>query len=145
MAGLRLKGQEVELRITKSGVLKDTITKITNFNFAAKMEMLEQGFLGATTNEYDEVYNGCSFSFEVHLDGPDWLTFQQEVQDKARRVTPDVKFSIAATLFFPDGVTKGLIIPDAHFGEMPVAIGGRNEFVTATVDGGASEYTIQDL
>jgi hypothetical protein len=142
---LRLKGQEVEIRISKAGVLLDTITKVTNFEFEAKVEMSEEGFLGATTNEYDEIYNGCSFNFEVHLDTPDWLDFQQNIIDKARRVTPDVQFSISAVLFWPAGATKAVLIPDAHFGALPISVGGRADFVTAKCEGGASEFTLQDL
>ena len=142
---LRLKGQEVEVRISRAGVLLDTITKVTNFEFEVKVEMSEEGFLGATTNEYDEIFNGCSFSFEVHLDTPDWLDFQQRIVDKARRVTPDVQFSISAVLFWPGGATKAVIVPDAHFGALPISMGGRSEFVTASCEGGASSYTLQDL
>lgn len=142
---LRLKGQETEIRISRGGTLLGTITKVTNFEFEAKVEMSETGFLGATTNEYDEIFNGCSFSFEVHLDGPDWMDFQQDIINKARRITPDLQFTISSVLHFPGGKTKAVLIPDAHFGGLPISMGSRSDFVTAKCDGGASGFTLQDL
>ena len=142
---LRLRGSEVDIRVTKAGVLLDTITKVSNFEFEAKVELTEDSFLGSTTNEHDEVYNGCSFSFEVQLDTADWLDFQKSIENKARRITPDVQFSISAVLSWPSGQTRALVIPDAHFGAVPLSVGGKNEFVTSKCDGGASEYFIQSL
>lgn len=142
---LRLRGSEVEIRVTRAGVLYDTITKVSNFEMEFKTELTEDSFLGSSTNEYDEVYNGVSFSFEVQLDTPDWLDFQQSLINKARRITPDVKFSISAVLFWPAGATRAVVIPDAHFGALPLSVGGKNEFVTAKCDGGASEAFIQAL
>lgn len=142
---LRLRGSEVEVRITKAGVLMDTITKVANFEFESKTELTEDSFLGSTTNEFDEVYNGCSFNFEVQLDTPDWLDFQKSIENKARRITPDVQFTITAVLFWPSGQTRAMVIPDAHFGAVPISIGGKNEYVTSKCDGGASEYFFQSL
>jgi hypothetical protein len=142
---LRLRGSETEIRVTRAGVLQDTITKVANFEFEAKIELTEDSFLGSSTNEYDETYNGCSFDFEVQLDTADWLDFQKGLENKARRITPDVVYSIAAVLSWPNGTTRALVIPDAHFGAVPISVGGKNEFVTSKCSGGASEYFIQNL
>jgi hypothetical protein len=142
---LRLKGQEVEVRIIKAGVLQDTITKIKNFELEVKLDLLEEDFLGMTTTEYDEVYSGVGFSFEMQLDSPDFLDLQRAIIDKARRITPDVQYTITGTLLFPSGATRALIIPDAHFGAQPINAGGRKEYVTVSCEGAASDYTIQSL
>lgn len=142
---LRLRGQETEIRISAGGVLQDTITKISNFEFTVNLEMTEEGFLGATTNEMDEIYNGCSFKFDLQLDSGDWFSLQDKIVSKARRITPDLQFTIASVLNFPSGETKAIIIPDAHFGGQPMSIGGRKEYVKVSCEGGASNYDRQDL
>lgn len=142
---LRIKGQEVTIRVTQAGVFLDQLNRITSFDFAAKMELKEEGFLGETTNRYDEIYNGCSFSFEVELNSDAALTWQKAVESKARNITPDVLFSISAILSFPDGTSKALLIPDAHFGEFGTNIASRGDYMKLKVTGGASEYKITDL
>lgn len=143
--GLRIKGQEVTVNISKAGNLQSAITKISNFEMEIKLEMKEEGFLGATTNEYDEIFNGVTFGFEMHLDNGDWFGLQQSIIDKARRVTPDVQYSIIGTMTWPSGESKAVIIPDAHFEAVPINVGSRSDYVTVKCSGGASEYTVQDL
>lgn len=140
---LRVRGQETEIRVIKDGVLYDTITKITKFNAEVQLEVVSQGFLGGTSDEKDEIFNGVKFGFEAQLDTPDWFDMEAAIIKRAQRITPDVVFTIVSTLYFPSGKTRIIVIPDAKFGAIPLDIAGRKEYVTVKIDGEATGREIQ--
>lgn len=140
----RLRGTDTEIRIIANSVLEDRITKVTNFSFEAKLEVKSQGFLGAHTDEHDDVYSGCSFSFELQLDGPEWFALQQKILKRVKRITPDAQFSIVSTLYFPDGTTKLVVIPNAKFSGQPLDVGGRTEYAKVKCAGEADDFDLQD-
>lgn len=140
----RIRGQETEVRCIKDGVLYDTITKITDFSIEAQLEVVSQGFLGGTSEEKDEIYNGAKFSFGAQLDGPEWLDMQASIIKRAKRLTPDVQFTIVTTLYFPDGRTRLLVIPNAKFGAMPLDIKSRKDYVTVKCDGEVEDFNVQN-
>lgn len=140
----RVRGQETEIRVIKDGVLYDTITKITNFNAEVQLEIQSQGYLGGTSEEKDEIFNGIKFGFEAHLDGPEWFDMEMAILKRASRLTPDVTFTITSTLYFPDGRTRIIVIPDAKFGAIPLNVGSRKDYVSVKIDGEASGREIQE-
>ena len=142
---MRIKGQEVELRIIKDSVLQSALTKISNFTIEAKFEVTEEGFLGGLTNEHDDIYNGCKVDFEMQLDGPEWLDLQQTMINRAKRITPDVEFSVAATLMWPGGETRGVVIPDLKFEAQPLSVGSRKDFVKVKIAGSADDFDLQTM
>lgn len=140
----RIRGQETEVRIIKDGVLYDTITKITKFNAELMLEVKSQGFLGGTTEEKDEIFNGVKYGFEAQLDSGTWFVMEDAIIKRAKRLTPDVQFTIVTTLYFSSGETKLMVIPDAKFGAIPLDIPERKDYVTVKIDGEASDRNIQD-
>lgn len=139
----RIRGQETEVRVIKDSVLQDTITKITQFEVEAQFEVKSQGYLGGITEEKDEIYNGCKFSFEMHLDGPEWLDLQASIKKRAQRLTPDVQFTIVSTLYFPSGDTRIIVIPNARFGAQPLSVNSRADYVSVKCEGEANDFNIQ--
>jgi hypothetical protein len=47
---LRIRGQEVQIRLTKDSQLMRTITAIENLTFTVKMDILRKGYTGETTD-----------------------------------------------------------------------------------------------
>ena len=140
----RIRGQETELRMIKDGVLYDTITKITKANTELMLEVTSQGFIGGTTEEKDEIYNGVKFGFEAQLDGPEWFDMEGAILKRAQRLTPDVQFTIASTLYFPSGDTRIIVISDAKFSAAPIDIPERKDYVSVKLEGEVSNASIQN-
>lgn len=140
----RLKGQEVEIRITQAGVLSTAIKAPASFNETVKFEKKEDGFLGETTNRYDTIYNGVDGSIEFQVSDQEWMLLQQAIQDKARRKTPDVKFNLVRTDFYANGDTPSRTYTDVEFGPQPTSVASRGDFVKVTLDFSCSEY-VDDL
>jgi hypothetical protein len=136
----RIKGQEVAILITQDSQLQDTLTDIQNFNLEAQFEIKSQGYLGEKTNRKDEIYNGCKFDLELNLHKQDWFTFQNNIKNRAQRITPDTIFNITGVFSFPNGDTPTVLIPDVHFGPQPLNITSRGDYVKVKLEGEADDF-----
>ena len=130
----RLKGQEVEVRIVRNGVPEVTISSIASFEDTAKFEKKEDGFLGESTNRYDEIYNGNDAKCDMHVNNYDWMKLQNAIKERAQRKTPGLVINIVRTDYYTNGQTAIITYPDVHFGPSTTSIGGRGEFVKVTLD-----------
>lgn len=140
----RIKGQEVSILVVREGVLEAELTDIQNFNAELKLELLEHGYLGETTDRHDEIFKGAKFDFEMHVHSQDFITFAKAVLDRARRRQPDLVFNIVATFNFPNGQTPTWMFPDAKFGPIPMNVGSRNDYIKVKIDGAVDEPDMQE-
>jgi hypothetical protein len=142
MADQRIKGQEVELLLVVNGVPQTTTTDVRSMEVAPKLEMLEEGYLGETSDRYDEIYKGIRGNIELHFENQDVFTFFQSVVNRARRRTPGTTINIKAALNFPNGQRPRIIIKDAYFGEFPIGFGSRQDYGTVRLDFQATDYSV---
>lgn len=142
MAGNRIKGQEVELIIVAGGRPMDTITAVKDFDFAWQLEVKSEGYLGETTERKDMVYKGVKGKMTLHAETADILKLSVAIVNAARNRAAGFKLNIKATLNFPTGRRARIIIRDAQFGEIPVSVGGKAEYVSVSFDYEASEASV---
>lgn len=139
----RIRGQEVNIIFTQDGDVLDTLTDIKNFTFDAELEIKKEGYLGEKTDRPDEVYNGASGSFEMHLHRSRWFVIQQAMIARAKRETPDVVFNITAVLAFPDGSTPTATFPDVNWGKQSTNISSRIDYVSVKCEFACIDFTVQ--
>lgn len=139
MAEQRLKGQEVEVRIIVDGVLSDAFTSIGSFNETLKLEKKEEGFLGETTNRYDEIFNGFDGAMEIQVSNQRWMQFQAQIKSRARREQPNLQFNVVVTDFYPNGDTPTRTYVDVFFGPQPRSVASRGDYVKVSLDFSSSD------
>ena len=137
----RIKGQDVEVLLIVDSQIIRSITAVKSFEMKAQLEMLDEGYLGEKTNRKDSIYKGVSATIELNFDSPDIFDLFDKVIQKAKRRTPGTKINVKATLNFPNGVRKRVLIPDCEFGELPMSFGSRSDFGSVSLDLSASDYT----
>jgi len=135
MATDRIRGQETSILVTRGGDLEATLTDIQGFNLELEFELKSQGYLGEKTERKDYIFKGVKFDFEMHTHSQDWIPFVVAVQDKAKRNTPTIVFTIAAILQYPDGTTPDATLTDVSFGALPINISARAEYVKHKIQG----------
>jgi hypothetical protein len=126
----RIKGQESEISMVVDGAVMSSTTTIRSLEIAAKTEIKEEGYLGETTNRYDEIFNGVRGHIEGHMETKQVFDIMMAIIDRARRRTPGVKINIKTTLNFPNGDRPRVLLQDCFFGEQPIGFGGRSEYLT---------------
>jgi hypothetical protein len=138
-AGQRIKGQEVSILITVDGEVQSEITDLQNFGITPQTELIQQGYLGETTDRYDEIFKGAKGDFEMHTHSQDFVTLEKAIIDRARRKTPDVVFNIVATLAFPNGDTPTITLPDVKWGPMANTVPNRADYLKIKMEFGCAE------
>ena len=58
----RLLGQSTFFKLIRDGAVANTFNAVVDFTFTDNLEVLDEGFIGETTNRKDSVYNGTDFS-----------------------------------------------------------------------------------
>ncbi len=139
----RIKGQEVTLVILADGVPQLTIDTIKSAELEWEIELLEEGYLGETSNRVDSVYNVIRVMLEGDINNQDYLELADAIAARARnRVGGATRIDIVGSFAFPNGQFPSVVVSDVYFENIPFNIGARNEFVSFTLTGKASDYKI---
>lgn len=125
----RLKGQEVSIRIVKNSVVVTEIDSIANLNESTMLEIKEAGYLGETTNRFDEVLNGFGGDMEINITRANWINLELAIIARARRETPGTVFNVIVTDLYPNGESLVKVYSDVFWGEMPKSVPGRGDYV----------------
>jgi hypothetical protein len=104
--------------------------------------MKDVGYLGETTNRKDSVFKGVKLDLEMHSTNGKTFDVIQAMIDKARRRTPGTVINIKASLVWPNGDVVRVTFPDVAFGDFPVNVGSRTDYITFKMDGACSEARI---
>jgi len=138
----RIRGQEVQLTIVRDGQLETELVDIQNFNYSVQSETKIQGYLGEPGNRTDDIFNNVKFDMELNIHSQDWGIFVRAVVDRQKRFTPDLQFNISAVLSYANGQTTIINIQDAKFGEFPLNVPARGDYVKLKLDGVADSVSI---
>lgn len=140
----RIRGQEVSLAIVRDNQLEAELIDIQNFNYSVQSETKVQGYLGETGNRTDDIFNQVKFDMELNIHSNDWGGFVRAVVDRQKRLTPDIQFNISAVFTYANGQQTIINIQDAKFGEIPVNVPARADYVKFKLDGMADNISIVD-
>ena len=138
----RLKGQETNIFVMNQGVEVAALSDVRNFTMTPNFDKLEEGYLGETTNRFDEIFKGINFDFEVHVEDGGFLDFVNAVKDRAQRRTPGIAINIATVLNFPGGTRKKIVLRDCFFADMPFNVGSRSDYASVKFSGSASDFDV---
>lgn len=136
----RIKGQEIELQIVSPAGREDSLGDVVSGTIEFQFDILTQGLLNETSDRRDDIFRGVRLEMEVQLESGEFTQFINRVKDRAQRRTPaSEQFNALMTLVFPNGDRPRVLIEDLSFGSLPIAVGGRDEYVTVRVEAESSE------
>lgn len=135
----RIKGQEVEFVTVVNGQPQSNLTLARSIEFAWKTDILQEGYLGETTDRYDSVFRGIRGRVEFHFNNFSPFSLVQQLVDKARRREAGTRVNLKSTLSFPSGVRARVLFRDVEFGELPFNFGSRSDYGTFQIEWGASD------
>lgn len=127
---LRIRGQEVQIRITLGGRLQRTITAIENATWTVMMDILRKGYLGETTDRRDDMYKGTKFEFSFDPESKDPFILVRTLRDRAQRRTSQASAQVNATFTcnFPNGERPKVTIPDLKFQDPTLGFANRDSY-----------------
>lgn len=142
-AAQRVKGQEVSIAITVDGALQTQIDTIQSAEMEMEQDLLEEGYLGETSDRVDSVFKLMRIQLTGHANSQAYFELADAIARRSqRRAGGLVRLDIVGSFAFPNGDFPSVIIPDVFFEGIPFNIGGRDEYVEFTLSGKASNYKI---
>lgn len=134
MSDPRILGEDVQIMLVANGEPQELLTDVRSMEIAQVVETLREGYLGETNDRYDDIYRGVRGRMELHFGNEGIFTLWDTIIKRATRKEPGLKINVKATLNFPNGTRRVVLIPDVKFGELPMTFGGRAEYGTVTVE-----------
>jgi len=80
-----------------------------------------------------------------HPKDPEYLHLYDAAAKRAQRQTAQLSevFGIAATLTWPSGPKTRIFVPDLDFGDLPIRVGGGDQYVEANLEWISETYKLQ--
>lgn len=145
MATKRLRGEQVTIKLIQNGAPVAAWPAIANGSLECKNDILEEGFLGETSQRFDSIFMGWGISLELQMESSAEEQFVDAVQAKnQRRAGAPVRLDIVWTNSYPTGQTTLRVLEDVEFGAMKIDGGGRSDYVKLSFDGSCSNATRVD-
>lgn len=140
-ANQRLKGQEAFIAIMIDGDLQTRIDSVQSLEVEFMMEILEEGYLGETSNRFDSIYNGMRVKIEGHCNSEAYLDLAQAIKERAQhRAGSPVRIDVVASYAFQNGDFPNLMLQDVQFDAVPFSLDSRQAFKSFTLEGKCSEF-----
>lgn len=132
MAELRIKGQEMTVRLARGSIVEQSLTAIADLTVQLDLATLDQGYLGEKTNRKDDIFNGVSGSLTLHPEGQEAFEFADFLVRRAQRdpVTIGVEVNLTARYTFPNGDTPLVLVKDLKFAALPIASPSRDAYIS---------------
>ncbi len=142
---LRVRGAEVQVRLTRNGALEKTLTAIKSFSFEAMLEIKQEGYLGESNDRFDDIYKGCSGNLTFHPESQDAWTLIAFIRDRAARRSAQASShdNVKFVADLPDGTRPSITVPDLKFSNIPMNASARDAYVEMTLTWNADDFTIQ--
>lgn len=135
----RIKGQEVEIVTMVDGAPRENFNLCKSVDFTHQTEILQEGYIGETTDRFDTIFKGVRGKLDFHFDSPEPFNIIRIIVDKARRRNAGTRVNIKATLNFPSGKRARVIFRDVEFGNLPINFGDRSAYGSFSLDFACSD------
>lgn len=131
----RVKGQEVRVTFTGPTGTETGLSDIKSFEFELQLEILSEGYLGETTERKDDIFKGVKGRMVLHIEQQEYFRFTQRVKERSqRRTSANARFDATCSVALPNGQRPRVLLEDLFFGPLPMNVGGRDEYVEATIE-----------
>jgi hypothetical protein len=125
----RLLGQDVTVRLVRDGVVIAEVATIGSFDDSMDTEIKQEEFLGHTSADYSEVFDGFSGNLEFQSSKSGYVEVALAIEARATRADPSIVFNVVRTDQYANGDSNIFVYKDVAWGPMPSTIGNRKEFV----------------
>jgi hypothetical protein len=131
-----MKGQEIRIDAISAtqGVEPAIAGVVKSGEIQWDIEGLSEGYLGALTEEKDNIFTGISGNLEMNLRTADVLSFVDRVKLASQLRTPGESFQLVFTYNFPLGGTRRVVLADVKISNPNVSSPSRKDYVNFKFD-----------
>jgi hypothetical protein len=139
-----MKGQEVRVDMISAtqGVEPGIAGVVKSLEMQYDIEGLSEGYLGALTEEKDNIFTGISGNMEMNLRSADAFAFADRVKLASQLRTPGEEFLLVSTYNFPEGGVRRFNLPDVKLSNINIGTPSRKDYVNMKFDFAADDGLI---
>jgi hypothetical protein len=142
VAEYRVRGEEVQIRITRNGALQTTITAVKSLVFETRQRIITENYLGESVARHDEIADEVGGTIVLHPEGREILDLQKLVWDRSqRRIANDEQIGLTFRVSFPRGAIR-ISVPDVKIDPIPLNVSSRDAYVDMTLTYKSNRYSI---
>lgn len=144
MPGLRVRGEQSQVRLLVGGELEQTISAVKECTINLNFKVLTEAYLGETTVRKDDLYEGIAGTFTIHPETRDVFDLLVRLRDRAQRrqQAGEPTVSLVTRIQFESGQAPLIVVPDLHFGTVPINIGGRDQYIAIPFSWEADDFNL---
>lgn len=127
---LKMRGQEVVLRIAVDGVVQGgSMVKVTNFTATPRTDLKEDDYIGEQETDLDIQHNGWDLGFEVDTIDAAALDLIDDIieREQAHDAHPDITFTAIYTFREPNQRGRMYVYHEVFVKADEEGTGGRKE------------------
>jgi hypothetical protein len=142
---LRVRGAEVQFRLTRNGTLEKTLTAVKSFTFEAMIEVKQEGYVGESNDRFDDIFKGCQGTVVFNPESQDAWTLMAFIRDRAARRVAQANHRINTKFVanMPDGTRPSITVPDLKFENIPFNVSARDAYVEINLSWKSEDFTIE--
>jgi hypothetical protein len=126
-----IKGGDCSFSMSMAGVVQLGIKDIEDVNLTLEVETIKEQHLGKSGPDVDDVFDGYSLDFSMHMDSDAALQLALAIQQRAANRSPytNYTFDFSGVFAFPSGLNRLVTFNDLKFKPLKVAIPNRKQHV----------------
>lgn len=139
----RILGQEISIAIIVDNALQTTIDSIKSAEIEFEQELIEEGYLGETSDRVDSVFKLIRVNITTDMNSADYLELADAIVARSQnRAGGVVRIDVVGSFAFPNGDFPSIVVNDVFFENLPITIGGRAELTEFSLSGKSSSYKL---
>jgi hypothetical protein len=136
-----MKGQEVRVDFISAtqGPEPGVAGVVKSLEMQYDIEGLSEGYLGALTEEKDNIFTGISGNLEQNLRTADAFSLADRIKLVAQLRIPGEEFQLVSTYNFPLGGTRRFVLADVKISNINISSPSRKDYVNMKFDFAADD------
>lgn len=133
----RIRGEQVQIRVTTNGVLERTITAIESMTWTVNTAVISKGYLGENTERKDEIYKGQKIELSFDSESADGILLMALIADRAARrsAATNQVINIIFVANYPNGQRPRVTVQDVKFEGPSLGMQNRESYVSQRLVG----------
>jgi|SRR5579863_9373010 len=126
-----LKGGDCSFSMSEAGVVQLGIRDVEDVTLTLEVETIEEQHLGKTGPDIDDVFDGYSLDFTMHMDSDAALQLGLDIAGRASNRAPltNVTFDFSGVFAFPNGQNRLVTFNDLKFKPISIGLPNRKQHV----------------
>jgi hypothetical protein len=144
MPELRLRGEDMQLRLTRGKAIVRTYTAIESMEWIINTEIIQKGYLGEGADRFDEIYRGTSLNMQLDVESEEAFQIMETIARRAqsRSAADYIQINGIFVANLANGKRPRVTVIDLKFADPSIGSANREAYVAQRLNGKSSKFKV---